>query len=145
MHEAYKHAITAVVAAITGALLAIVLICGARPWAHEASVSTSQLAAGTVTLTSDTPVVHEWRDAEGNEVGHYVTTLYEYNNVAADVAENTRFREDVTALLHWMATDPEMRGHLLAHDMTEAQLDEVAERFAPGREAEEAFMAYTEQ
>lgn len=80
-------------------------------------------------LTTDTPVVGIWRDSSGKEVGRYSTTLGKLNDVGMQVTDHETRLDDIDALIHALVTDPKLRGHLLRHDMTVEQLDDIARRF----------------
>lgn len=119
--------------------LTLAVIFQIRPW------DAGDPAATRLVLTSDTPVIHEWRDPDGNVVGAYSTTLFEYTDVAARLARTERDNEDIGLMLYWLATDVEMRGHLIRHDISAARLDAIAARFGPDASGAEEFLTFTEQ
>ncbi|MDP2182991.1 MAG: hypothetical protein Q8K99_10545 [Actinomycetota bacterium] len=133
------------VVAISSAITLGTLHC-VKPWQGDiarAETKAEQLAStgGPVVLRWDTPVLHEWRDSDGELVGSYTTTLYDYTDDAAQLAELKTFEDEMSTLAHWLVTDPEMRGHLIRHGMTSGQLGRIAARFEAEPEME-AFLAY---
>jgi|GEM_PF-7019858 len=130
--------------AIVSSAGAVGVMCIEKPWQADIARSRARSArspAGAVTLRWDTPVTHEWRDAEGVLIGSYTTTLYEYTDDGFDIGELTEFRREMSTLAHWIASDPEMRGHLIAHGMTAEQLDYITSRFEADPDME-AYLAY---
>lgn len=119
--------------------LTLAVIIQIRPWERGDPAETP------LVLSSETPVRHEWRDPAGRVVGAYATTLFEYTDVGARLSRLERDNEDISLMLYWLATDAEMRGHMMRHDMSAARLDAIAARFGPGASGAEEFLAFTEE
>lgn len=133
-----------VIVAVSATSSAITLgaICYAQPWQQDLASTHAVLEAeADLVLRWDTPVVHEWRDQDGTVIGSYEATLYDYSNDSMQIGKLKQFDEELATLVHYFASDPVMRGHLVRHGVTDEQLDAMAARFEPSEELEE-YLAY---
>jgi hypothetical protein len=116
-------------AACIVALFALVILSGLRIGQLDASIGKLEGSRPSVVLRYDTPVLHEWKDVEGNVVGTYTQSLYDYTHADKTALSQARDISDIKYVIHAIVSNPVKRGILVRHDMTAAQLDALARRF----------------
>jgi hypothetical protein len=116
-------------AACIVALFALVILCGLRIRQLDARIGKLEASGASATLRYDTPVLHEWKDVNGNVVGTYTQPLYEYAHDDKTALSQARDINDLKYLIHAIVSDPGKRAILVQHKMTTAQLDALAHRF----------------
>jgi hypothetical protein len=87
-------------------------------------------------LTIKTPVRVWWETPEGvrlESMGETVTPLWRMFRQQQDATTRLDTRvSDIETLIHYIVTDPTMRGHLLRHNVTAEQLDLIARTIPDG-------------
>lgn len=128
--------------AATSSAVTFGAICYAKPWQDDVATAAADFTiAPEVALRWDTPVTHEWRDQDGALIGTYEATLYDYANDSREIGTLKNFDRELATVVHFFASDPAMRGHLIRHGVTDEQLNGMVAHFEPDEELE-AFLAY---
>jgi hypothetical protein len=133
----------------TSTFVAVAAVQSSAPW--RADLARAQVPAHTHTgdqlsLNWDTPVVREWITGEGEKIGtDSTTTLYEYTDVSQEVLSSSLFRRDISEIILKLTSDPEMRGHLIRHGLSEKEIDAIARHFDGTTTEQAQFLAYTER
>lgn len=133
----------------TSTFFAVTAVRSSTPW--RADLAKAPVLAHTHTgdelsLNWDTPVVSEWITGEGEKIGaDSTTTLYEYTDVSQELLSSSLFRRDISEVILKPTSDPEMRGHLVRHGMSEREIDAIARHFDGKAPELTQFLAYTER